>query len=183
MTMIRKKSDSYNPYTELPDFSYKCISLLMDKNELIWKLLKYPTPNAWNMGDLTHAEKASLIWAGEGDSTDFHVFMDDGLPDVETREDTILRITPYQLFPDNRTVGTVIILMEVYAHYKVNSLSNYKTRIDTIIQQLLEVFNGEEISGIGRLHFDKVGTGATRMEMGGQIPFKGKWLLLGNKVA
>ena len=176
---------AYNKYEPLPRYSYKCIEHLMANNEEIWKLLKYPAPDAWTENDLSQTEKAALIWKGEGDASDYHVFMYEGLPDVETKEVCVLNIAPYGISPDNRTVGTVTLLMEVYSHYKINTLSNYTTRVDTIIQQLLETFNGEVIDGlgIGRLHFNKMGTGATRMETGGQIPFRGKWFLIGSKTA
>lgn len=176
----------YNTYTDFPNYSYKCIEHLVANNELIWKLLKYNTPDAWNLTNLTHAEKAALIWAGEGFSSDFRVFMDEGQPDSQLGEVCILRISPYGIFPDNRTVDTITVLMEVYSHYKINTLSNYTTRVDSIIQQLLEVFNGipiEALGSIGRLHMNKLGTSPSRMESSGQIPFRGKWILLGNKSA
>lgn len=176
----------YNFYTDFPHYSYKLIEHLMSENELIWKLLKYADSDAWSKGDLTQAEKAELIWAGNGATDDFRVFMDEGQPDVQKGEVCILRISPYGIFPDNRTVDTITILMEVYSHYKINTLSNYTTRVDTIIQQLLEVFNGEVIESmgsIGRLHMNKLGTSSTHMESSGQIPFRGKWLLFGNKSA
>lgn len=173
----------YNTYQNFPHYSHQCIKYLMDNNELIWKLLKYNTPTAWSGANLTAGEKAALIWNGDGSTDDYRVFIDDGAPDSETKEVSILRIFPFGLSPDNRTVGTVTMMMETYSHYKINTLSNYTTRTDTIIQQLLETFNGIVIGGIGRLHFDKRGTGASRLEMAGQLPFRGKWLLFGNKSA
>ena len=178
--------DAYGSYTDLPNYSYKIIDYLMDSNELIWKLLYYNSPDAWNQSDITKAQKGGLIWAGEGDSSDFNVFMDDGQPDAEMGEKTILRIAPYGISPDNRTVGTVTMYVEVYSHYKVNTMSNYKTRVDVIIQQLLEELNGIEIDTIGAIgafHFDKLGTSSNRVELGGQLPFRGKWILMSNKSA
>lgn len=179
--------DAYNLYTQLPNYSYRLIQHLLENNELIWKLLKHPNPDAWmdSVTNLTQAEKGALIWNGRGDASDFNVFMDDGIPDVETQEVTRLNILPYGISPRNRTVGDITLLMEVYSHYKINTLSNYTTRVDTILQQLLETFNGSVVEGlgIGRIFFDKRGAGATRMELGGQIPFRGKWLLFASKTA
>jgi len=176
-------TNAYNTYADFPRYPYKCIKYLMDNNELIWKLLKYNTLDAWDKPNLTRNEKAALIWNGSGTTDDYRVFIDDGAPDSETKEVSILRIYPFSLSPDNRTIGTVTIMMETYSHHSINSLSNYTTRTDTIIQQLLETFNGTVIDGIGRMHFDKRGTGASRLEIAGQLPFRGKWLLFGNKSA
>jgi hypothetical protein len=171
---------AYNKYFDFPDYSFKCIEHLMDNNEEIWKLLKYTTPQAWEEPNLTSAEKRALIWKGHGISSDYRIFMDDGPPDVVTKETAQLRIYPFGISPDVRNIGTVTIMMETYSHYKINTLSNYRTRTDTIIQQLIETFNGLNMFGIGRMHLSKKGTSASRMESGGQLPFKGKWLLFGN---
>jgi hypothetical protein len=172
---------SYATYADFDSFPYRCISYLMENDETIWKLLKYSTPDAWNKTDLTLAEKRALIYNGEDDSSKFRVFMDMGQSDVETQEVSLIRIHPYELFPENRTVGSMKIMFEVYTHYKVNHLSNYKTRNDMIIGRFIKLFNGLQIAGIGKLHFDVMGTYGTRMETGGQLPMKGKWILMGNK--
>lgn len=178
---------AYNKYEPFPQYSYECIKYLRDNNQLIWKLLKYNTPDAWENSkpNLSPEEKGDLIWAGKGDSSDYRIFADDGVPDVETKEITRLSIYPYGISPDNRTVGSVSIMMEVYSHFKINTLSNYETRVDRIIQQLLYTFNGVKVPnlGIGRIFFAKPGLGATRLESSGQLPFRGKWLLFGSKTA
>jgi len=176
--------EGYADYKVFNQFSYKIIEHLMDNNEEIWKLLKHITPDAWSKPDLTANEKAQLIYDGSEDTTDFKVFLDDGIPDVYTREDAILRISPFSMFPENRTIGTVMIRFEVYAHWKVNHLSNYTTRVDSIIKELLGTLNGSLIDSegsIGRLYFNRLEANRARMETTGQIPFKGKVLFLANK--
>lgn len=176
---------SYAKYSDFNLFSYKSIAYMMDKNEEIWKLLKYLTPDAWNKPNLTKEEKAALIYEGSEDGTGFRVFLDDGLPDVQIREDCIIRISPFSLKAYNRTYGTIYIRVEIYAHWKINHLSNYTTRVDTISKEVLGLFNGATIGGIGKLHFDAAQSAATqsRMETSGQIPFKGKVFFFGNKIA
>jgi len=173
---------AYNIYSGFSDFSYKCISYLMDNNELIWKLLKYKDPEAWDKANLTVAEKAALIYKGQEDTSTSNVFMDVGQPDAWTREDCILRISPHSIFPDNRTVGTMSMLFEIYAHYKCNHLSNYKVRIDWITEELIGLFNGVNIAGIGRLFMDRVALFDSRAIPGGQTPYKGRWMIFGNKM-
>lgn len=175
---------SYAQYEDWDVFSLKCIEYLMDNDELIWKLLKYNTPDAWNKADLTMAEKRALIYDGVSDDTSkYHVFMDMGQPDVITAEICQIRIHPYSLNAPNRVVGTIMMMFEVYSNYKINHLTNLRTRNDMIMKRFLQVFNGAIIGGIGRLNLDNLGSYGSRLETGGQLPFKGKWLLMGNKSA
>lgn len=172
---------SYGQYDFFDEYSYTCIKYLMENDEVVWKLLKYTTPDAWDKADLTMAEKGALIYNGGDNTASARVFMDIGQPDVLTEETCIVRISPYSIFPDNRVVGTVSIMLECYSHYKVNHLSNYKTRIDMITKRLIQVFNGAQIGGLGKLFFDRVGSDSNRMENGSQLPFKGRWIIMSNK--
>lgn len=175
---------AYNKYEALPHLAYNCVKRLMDNNDTIWKLLYYTDPDAWKKPNLTREQKAALIYNGEEDEMKYNVFLDTGQPSVETEESTILRISPHGIFPENRTVGTVNMLFEVYSHYKINHLSNYTTRLDVITQQLIEVFNNSDIGGLGKLYFDKAASyGQDRMMQSGQQPFRGRWMLLSTKEA
>jgi hypothetical protein len=169
--------DAYNDFSQFADLSYNCIKYLMMNNELVWKLLKFSAPDAWQQTDLTQTEKAALIYAGQEDTSQFHVFMDNKQPDVLMKEVTLLRICPYYAVGLNRTVGYIEVSMEVFAHYKINHLSNYKTRIDTIAQELLKLFNGVDIGGLGLMSFDKMADQSSRLFDAGQIPFGGKQLI------
>jgi hypothetical protein len=173
---------SYNTYDKFPLFSYTCISHLLSVNELIWKLLYYNDPDAWNKGNLSAAQKGAMIYNGAEDMEEYHVFMDGGQSDAWTRESTVLRIYPWEIYPNNRTIGTVCIAFEVFSHYKLNHLSNYSTRIDTIVQQIIKEFNGFMLGDLGRLEFDnKMGSITQRMTQSGQSPYKGKYLLMSTK--
>jgi hypothetical protein len=176
-------SGSYAQYEDLDSFSYLAIKYMLDNDELIWKLLYYNTPDAWNKSNLTASQKTSLIYKGEDDTSSFRVFMDTGQPDSEKNEISIVRIHPYTINPNNRVWGSVTLMFEVYAHYKINHLSNYKTRNDMILQRFISLFNGTTIGGIGKLHFDVMGTLGVRAETVGQLPFRGKWLMMGNKIS
>lgn len=173
--------NDYSTFSAMVNFPYECISALMVESELVWKLLKYDTSDAWNRPNLSSSEKRALIYSGQDDTSLFRVFMDEGQPDVLTKEMTVLRIANYSIMPDNRIVGTVNIIAEVYSHYKLNHLSNYTVRTDAIMGELIRVFNGRNVGGIGRLFFDKMGSPSTRLENGGQLPFKGKWMIMSNK--
>jgi hypothetical protein len=175
--------DAYNKFTMFPKFSYNCISYLMEKNELVWKLLKYNEGEAWQKPNLTHDEKAALIYGGQGDASLFNVFMDIKQPDVFTKETSILRICPYFAGGRNRTIGYVEMSMEIFSHHKINHLTNYQTRIDTITAELMGLFNGTDIGGLGVLFFDKLGDEGSRLINAGQIPFAGKQIIFATNVA
>lgn len=177
---------SYALYDGFDTFSENCIKYLIEHDEMIWRLLYYKTADAWETSvaqpDLTRQQKASLIYDGSDDSSKFHVFLDQGQPDVETQEGSVLRIAPYSLNPDNRVVGTVLMIFEAYTHYHVNHLSNYRTRNDMISKRLIQVFNGATIEGgLGKLSLDNIGSYGTRAELGGQLPWRGRWILMATK--
>ena len=110
--------------------------------------------------------------------------MDSGQSDAWTAESTVLCIYPMDIDPLNRTIGVVTMAFEVYSHYKINHLSNYTTRIDTIIQQLIYEFNGFNLGEVGRLEFDnRMGGLAQKMTSKGVTPYKGKYILMSTKSA
>jgi hypothetical protein len=172
-------STSYNKYTNLPLYSYICIKKLLAENELIFKLLKYNTSDAWNKTNLSAAEKKALIYQGQNKMEDYNIFMDNGQSDAWTKQTTILRIYPYEIYPKNRTIGLVTMCFEVFSHYLVNHLSNYTTRVDSICQQLIDEFNGFNMGEIGRLEFNnRMGSISLKMNKDGQVPYSGKYILM-----
>lgn len=177
MTTRNIGQDAYANFEAFPQISYNCIRYLMENNELVWKLLKYSDPDAWNKADLTPEEKAALIYSGQEDTSEYHVFMDRKQPDVLVKEISLLRICPYYAVGINRTIGVIEVSMEVFAHYKINHMSNYQTRIDTITGELLKLFNGADIGGLGNLFFDKFIDPSARLFEAGQIPFGGKQII------
>jgi hypothetical protein len=67
--------------------------------------------------------------------------------------------------------------MEVFSHYKINHLSNYTTRIDTITGELLALFNGINIGILGLMAIDRMIDQSSRLFQAGQIPFGGKQII------
>ena len=175
-----KIEDPYAKYKEMPKLAYRIIELLMqsEKAELLWKLLKYDEPDAWQKPNLTMQEKAALIYPGGEHQEDYHVFMDFTMDDSTYKETTYLRIYPLNIIPTNRTVGICSVNFEVFTHSKLNHLSDYTTRIDDIIQILLDVLNGAEISNMGCLFFDKSRSSDNEIVTIGMKPYKGKMLTM-----
>lgn len=168
---------AYNDFSEFDELPYNCIKHMVANNETIWKLLKYTDPDAWNKPSLTQEEKAALIYAGQPDTSKYNVFMDRKQPDVLMGEISLVRISTNFAAGLGRTLGYIEISMEVFSHYKINHMSNYKTRIDTITKELLGLFNGKDMGGLGLLTFDKTADQSARLFEAGQIPFGGKQII------
>lgn len=168
----------YATYEAMTTLSYRIVEELMTnpKAEIIWKLLKYDDADAYARPNLTLDEKRALIYAGQDVQTDYSVFFDYMMDDAEYEMKTLLRIYPANIYPINRVTGICAVNIEVFAHSKINHLSNYTTRVDTIIQKLIEILNGLDVGGIGVLYFDNQANSYDRVQTTGQKPFKGKVL-------
>ena len=169
---------AYNQFQDLDVVSMNCINMLMDESEIVWKLLYYNDRDAWNKSNLTKAQKRSMIYGGEDDETKYRVFMDIGQNDAWTQESCVIRISPHSAIGKNRTVGILTVSFEVFAHYKINTLSNYKTRVEMITKEFFRIFNGARIGGLGQLYFDGMANPTDRMIQASQIPFKGKQVFM-----
>lgn len=178
--------DGYNKFADYPLFAYHCVAYLIndtsDKAELLWKLLYYNDNDAWDSShpNLSRDQKSKLIYNGSPDEQEYRVFLDFGMDNPWTIEACQIRISPMGIYPQNYVIGNITMGFEVYSHFKINSLSNYQTRVDTITQAMIEIFNGQEIEGIGRLYFDGKANRQCASSLIGAIPFKGKRTIMCN---
>lgn len=176
----REAYASYEQFAKLP---YNIISFLMfsPDAEIIWKCLKYDSSDAWKKPNLTQAEKGKLIYSGtdyEPDSTLFRVFMDEGQDDAISTVQTLLRIFPMESKPVNRTVGITAVHFQVMSHFKTNTMNNYQTKVDTIIQALIKGLNGANVETLGALFFDSERYPLCGIRNIGITPFRGKMLTM-----
>jgi len=175
---------NYNDFGILPILPYNCITHLIDNSELVWKLLKYNDANAWKEDsshpDLTKSQKGALIYDGLKTMTDCRVFMTTGLDSAWVEECCQLRISVLTADPVNYVVGNISIGMEIYPHAKVAQLSNYQTRADMLAQELIRVFNGVDVGGLGKLYFDARANPRCRLRVVGYTPFVGKSIIFCN---
>ena len=183
MTLPQFDDIAYSKISGFRFFSYNCISYMLEANELIWKLLYYNDANAHEKPNLTTAQKRSLIFAGQPDETLFRVFASEKQPDAWVHEACIIRIFPSGILPDNRTISAIPIVFDVYTHYRIDTLSNYTTRTDTLVEEIVTLFNGSNIGGIGRLYLNGVATRLTGGRESGQIPFGGKRIVMAVKTS
>lgn len=171
---------AYNKYSQVPNFSYKIIEHLMtnEKAEMLWKLIKYNDVDAYDKPNLTQEEKAALIYKGVGTQDEFSVFLDFMTTDAEYTTKTILRIYPGDVTPISRTTGIQGINIEVFVEFTINHLADYTTRVDRIVQILLDVLNGADIGGVGQLFLDASASRLCRISTIGVSPFKGKQIVM-----
>jgi hypothetical protein len=172
--MTDDRQDSYNKFENLPLISYSIIKYLIDNEDEMWKILKYTSPDAWDKPNLTKAEKGALVYAGQENETDFRVFMDVGNDNSWTVEACFIRISPITALPANYVNGALSIGCEVYSHYRINTMSNYQTRIETVTQRLIKILNGADIENVGRMYFDLKASPACKSIVIGAIPYKGR---------
>lgn len=182
---MKAVKNAYATYEPLPDLGYNIIKYLIEspEAEIIWKLLKYPDADAWKKPDLSKKEKTEMIYDGIKKQDDCMVFFDYFMDEATNQEKSYLRIYPANTIPTNRTVGVCCINFEIFIHSQINHLSNYKTRLDVIIQKILEILNGRDIGGVGVLFFDASRTSYCRMITVGEKPYKGKLLVMGVNLA
>jgi hypothetical protein len=171
---------SYASYDFLPQISYNIIDNLMDNPdaEIIWKLLKYSTNDDWQAPNLTKAQKRALMYTGGDDSSKSSVFFDSGMDDAMYTEKIYLRIYPYYCIPDTDYHGIVDVAFEMLCHYSINTLSNYTTRVDSIMAALIKCLNGTDIGGLGKMYFNSNRARMDKFQNFNQPPFKAKILLM-----
>lgn len=174
-------STAYNKLPNLPFYPYNCVAHLLRTDEDMWKILRYNDPDCLNKPNLTMTEKTNLIYKGEPDESIFRLFLADGEINAFVSEASILRIFIYSVYPENRTVATVTIAFDLFSHFRTQSLNDYTSRTERMSEIILRRFNGEQIPDVGQMFFDVLGNKEIRDFGQGQIPFRGKRLLLSFK--
>lgn len=181
MNLNEVNNYTINIFQQMPNIPQNCCYKLINENEIVWKLLKYNTNDAWKMPNLTRDEKISLIYPGTPEyEEDYNVYYDTAQDDVYTKVMTMLRIVVYEVIPDNSVYGDILMGFEIFSHYKTNTMSNGTTKVDVITQQLIQVFNGQFVEGVGTMIFNKKRSARCRAFESGLKPYKGKILLFAN---
>ena len=81
-----------NDFTNTPYVPYNIYDYLMNHNENIFKILKYPTVDCLSRPNLTMKEKVALLWKGSADETNYNVFFKPLVGDELISETTQMRI-------------------------------------------------------------------------------------------
>jgi hypothetical protein len=146
----------YNQYTGYSEIPYKIMSHLMLNNDILWKLCKYPEPNALSQTNLTLAEKRALVYGGQSDSTPYRVFTVKYTDDAVELMQTQMRIYMARVYPKNYVTGMVDVFIDVFCHNKIAVLSDskHRNRYDIMFEEVMKTLNGKNVDTLGNLFFN-----------------------------
>lgn len=175
----------FNSLSRLPTIPYtimKFLALSPDAENL-WKMLKYSDYDALSQPNLTFSEKMSLVWL-TGAQEKFNVFLTPLIEDAVTEGKTILKSYQYYIHANELYTSTVVYAFD-FLYSGVSSLVEYEnapvSRGDLAINILLNVLNGADVGGVGKMVFydDMSRYCSAKATMGNSKTFTGVCLYMG----
>lgn len=161
-------ANAFNSFSQMSYIPYRIIEHLVIKNENIWKLLKYGDYECLLKPNLTTDEKLELIWRGQSNTEDYHVFFTRLIEDAEPNSTTILKIYKYMTQPRNHIVSTISYEFDILYGGKL-SIVDYNgipcNRGEVFETELLKTLNGAEVNGVGVLQFNSQLTSVSKSAM------------------
>lgn len=180
----------FNNFSEMPDFPYKIIEVLLTDTsqdaEDFWKLLKYTEVNALKQKNLTLKEKMAMVWQGESVEQNFNVFLKPliGSAMDSAEAQTQLRLYRYNTTPTTQFEAIVCFEADFVTNEKTSLVRRNKIlceRTDVMEALFLSVMNGRDIEiGSGVFQFNR---GLSRscnsqLNIGNSKSFYGRSLIL-----
>lgn len=146
----------YNSLSALPSIPYNIMSYLASQDEIIWKLLKYNDYDALSKPNLTFKEKLELVWNKNQPQEQYGVFLTPLIEDAITESKCIMKLYQYYIHANALYSGTVVYAFD-FLYGGNMALVEYNgipvSRGDLFIHRILEVLNGAEVGGVGKLIF------------------------------
>lgn len=145
----------YNSMSKLPFIPYNILTYLANNDEILWKLLAYNDYDALSKPDLSFSEKFDLLWK-TGPQEQYGVFFTNLVEDAIPESKCILKIYNFYIHANQLYTGTVVYAFDFLYGGKM-SLVNYNgipvSRGDLFVNRILEVLNGADVNGVGKLTF------------------------------
>lgn len=147
----------FNSMSALPYIPYNILVYLAKSPdaEEIWKMLKYSTYDALSKPNLTFEEKISFIWKN-GPQEDYGVFLTPLVEDEITKSKSIFKVYDYYIQPDNAYTAVTTYAFD-FLYGGNMALVEYNatpvSRGDLFIAKIMEVLNGTNVGGVGKLMF------------------------------
>lgn len=173
----------YNSMNMLPYIPYNILTYLANNDEILWKLLAYNSYDALSKPNLTFSQKMDLIWKKDDPQESFNVFFTNLVEDAIPESKCILKIYNYYIHAKQLFTSTVVYAFDFLYGGKM-SLVDYNgipvSRGDLFVNRILELLNGVEVGGVGKLVFfdDMSRYNLGRMTIGNSKTFTGMQLYM-----
>ena len=173
----------FNSLSRLPTIPYKILTYLANaEDQTVFKLLAYNDYDALSKPDLTFGEKMKLVWK-TGPQEKYGVFFTPLVEDAITQSKCIMKLYKYYIHANQLYTGTVVYAFD-FLYGGNMSLVEYNgvpvSRGDLFINKILEILNGAEVDGVGKLTFfdDLSRYSAAKITIGNSKTFTGDCLYL-----
>lgn len=167
MNSLYNQQDAYASWGATRKAPTKIIDFLITNDECndIWKLIYYNDTKPLEHENLTIKEKRDMIAKSSREESTKHIILQKMFNESLTDGITQLRIEVANVRPYNgRTSAICTVLFQVIVaddnQIISTNVSPYDRRDMAITQRLVEVLNGCDLEGVGRLHIDNQNTGA-----------------------
>ena len=176
-----------NKFLSMPYIPFKIVMALLE-NDNFCKLIYYNTIDARDQPNLTIAQKRALIWDGQDDMENYHIFLTNVQPNEETNNRTILKLYRYVTDPINRNIATVAYAFDILFGSKI-PLVRYNgitcNRGDVIEMEIMKTLNGEDVAGVGYLQYDNDLTTLcrSRIGIGNNYTFTGLSIIMATQIS
>lgn len=179
--------ENFNNYSEMPEIPYKILLTLTEKNDNIFKLLKYDGFDALKKDNLTIPKKMQLLYRDNGIESDKRIFLKPLVGDEITQDCTQLRIFKYGMIPTTKDYSILLYEFDIICGSKISLVNNENdipcSRIDIIESELLNTLNGLDAFGVGYFQFNRELSSACseRLSISNSKNFFGSALVFGVK--
>ena len=154
------------------------------ENDNFCKLLYYNTPDALSQPNLTIEQKRSLIWDGEDDMENYHIFLTNVQPNEEIQNRTLMKVYRYNSEPKTQLGATVCYRFDILFGSKI-PLVKYNgitcNRGDVMEMEIMKSLNGEDVAGVGYLQYNDELTSlcGSQVGIGNNYTFTGLSIIFG----
>lgn len=151
----------FNKFSNIPFIPYNIVlSLATNESESannIFKLLKYPSYDALLKPDLGFKEKVDMIWRNQDRMEDYRIFLTNIENNAISNSQTFLKCYRLDMYPKNHIVSEVCYEFDLLFAVKTSMVEHKNlpcNRADVFESELMNVLNGEEVGGVGKLQYN-----------------------------
>ena len=182
---------SFNSFSEVPQFPYKMIEVLLtetdQKVEDFWKLLKYTDVDCLEKNNLSYEEKLDMVWTGDTIEQKYNIFVKPLVgSSLDTSEaQTQLRLYRYNTMPTNQYQAIICFEADFYTNEKtclVRKDGILCEKTDLMESLFIDIMNGRDISiGSGLFSFNRELSRScnSQLNIGNSKSFYGRSLVMG----